>query len=195
MRKFISFCSGGWVLGGVISANVLMFAVQLYHYKRHNSIMEKYVVLSRKNILEKKYWTIILSGFAHISPGHLIGNMFMIYCFGKPLIMKIGTCKFLFLYFASKIFTAPIQLFFKDTMSVGASTSAFGLMVPCLSLASDLEMTLFGFTLSKETFFAAIVFAEMYDIVFKPNSATCHISHFAGLMSGAIFSLVEKFSG
>lgn len=50
-----------------------------------------------------EYHRLITSGFVHADFGHLIFNMITFYCFAFPLERRIGTMKFVALYFISMV--------------------------------------------------------------------------------------------
>jgi membrane associated rhomboid family serine protease len=89
--------------------------------------------------------SVLSSGFLHADIGHLFGNMFGLWFFGRKVEDATGPVRFIFLYllclFTSSIFDATTGLFrdpaFLAIPGLGASGAIFGIMTAYLFLYSD----------------------------------------------------------
>lgn len=84
-------------------------------------------------IVRKDYRRLITSAFAHMSPMHLMFNMYSLYNIGSVVIRLFGTVRFLLIFFTTIILGQVFALYIRHsnaddyTMSVGASGAIFGL--------------------------------------------------------------------
>ncbi len=86
--------------------------------------MIRNVALSRRNINEGRYYTLLSSAFAHADLGHLGLNMLTLYFFGGNLISALGTKRFTTLYFAGALVSGVCVLLYHKiipTLRVPAS--------------------------------------------------------------------------
>ncbi|HJU90154.1 MAG TPA: rhomboid family intramembrane serine protease [Gemmatimonadaceae bacterium] len=73
-------------------------------------------------------WTIITYMFAHAGPWHLIFNMLSLYFFGPRVESRLGSGRFITLYFLSGL-TAAALSFLDRAPIVGASGAVFGVFM------------------------------------------------------------------
>lgn len=84
-------------------------------------------------IVRKDYKRLITSAFAHMTPLHLIFNMYSLYNIGTLIIRLFGPVHFLLIFFTTIILGQIFALYIRHsnqddyTMSVGASGAIFGL--------------------------------------------------------------------
>src|SRR5829696_7377186 len=75
-------------------------------------------------------WTFITYMFLHGSITHILFNMLGLYFFGSRVEERLGSRRFLTLYFISGIAGALLSMFFARNASViGASGAVFGIML------------------------------------------------------------------
>ncbi|WP_437192071.1 rhomboid family intramembrane serine protease [Planctomicrobium sp. SH527] len=88
----------------------------------------------------------VTSNFVHANPGHLVGNMIFLWCFGLIVEGKIGWARFAFIYLAIGIIQCVTEQFLfwnSSGVSCGASAVIFGLMTMCLIWAPKSELSVF----------------------------------------------------
>jgi len=126
-----------WVTTFLVVTNTIIF------YSFSNDIVDELVFFPRGN---PPFLQIILSvftsAFLHQSPAHLLGNMFFLWTFGSTIEPRIGSFRYLTLYFtfilASKIAVVSMLViksfhfgstkFIDDFHSLGASGAIAGTM-------------------------------------------------------------------
>lgn len=85
----------------------------------------------------KEYWRIFTAGFVHMSPQHLIMNVYSLYALGSSLESFLGSSYYAILLFGSMILGNVFSYCFsKDTFVVsgGLSSGIYGLMFFYLKL-------------------------------------------------------------
>ena len=74
--------------------------------------MIRNVALSRRNIHDGKYHTLLTSAFAHAELGHLGLNMMTLYFFGGPLAGLLGPSRFMRLYLGGALVSSVCVLLY-----------------------------------------------------------------------------------
>ena len=83
--------------------------------------------------VRRDYKRLLTSAFAHMSPLHLMFNMYSLYNIGNVITRLFGTIHFLIIFFVTMILGQLFALYLRHsnsddyTMSVGASGAIFGL--------------------------------------------------------------------
>lgn len=76
-----------------------------------------------------EWYRLVTSGFVHANVVHLVSNMLVIWIAGAQLEPLLGRTRFTLLYFASLLAgSAGALLVSPDTLTIGASGAAFGLL-------------------------------------------------------------------
>ena len=138
-------------------------------------------VLNLKAIYEKQYWRFLSAIFLHGSLTHLLFNLFALVIFGLILEKKIGSYRFLAVFFSSGIIANIVSVNFYDS-SLGASGAIMGI-IGCLTILNPMMMV-WAFGLLMPMFIAAILWV-LGDIlgVFMP-SGVGNIAHLSGVGIG-----------
>jgi uncharacterized protein len=127
-------------------------------------------------------WILLTSMFLHGSPTHLFFNMYALFMFGTLIEQKIGTKRFLMLYFGSGLLAAVIPQY---SAALGASGAIMGIVGMTIMLFPHMKvLLLFFIPMSMRT--AGIIFAAL-DIfgMFSPlQSGIAHLAHIIGLLVG-----------
>ncbi|MGY5883093.1 rhomboid family intramembrane serine protease [Modestobacter lacusdianchii] len=133
-----------------------------------------------------EWWRVPTSAFTHVSPVHLLLNMFALLLFGSELERMLGRARYLTVYLVSALGgAAALQLFGSYFGGVvGASAAIYGLMaafgVVLVQQKQDLRglLTLLGINLV---------------ISFLPGVSL--LGHLGGLVTGALTAAVLVFAG
>lgn len=133
-------------------------------------------------------WTLLTSMFLHGSVTHLFFNMYVLLMFGSLLEQRIGTKRFLFVYFFSGLLASFISSFVYES-ALGASGAIMGLLGVLIILMPDLRV-LFFFVIPMSLRTAAIFFALIDLLGIIPGVA--HAAHLAGLSFGLLYGLQLK---
>jgi membrane associated rhomboid family serine protease len=141
-----------WMTLGLVILNVLIFIgvnLILWRYSDREAIIRLYPFLDVPKLILTGQGlgalSVLSSGFLHADIGHLFGNMFGLWFFGRKVEDATGPVRFIFLYllclFTSSIFDATTGLFrdpaFLAIPGLGASGAIFGIMTAYLFLYSD----------------------------------------------------------
>lgn len=141
-----------WMTLNLVILNILIHLVvtlMLWRYSDRDMIFKLYPFLDVPQLILTGQGvgalSVLSSGFLHGGIGHLVGNMFALWFFGRKVEDATGSVRFLFLYllclFTSSIFDAVTGLFrdpaFLSIPGLGASGAIFGIMTAYLFLYSD----------------------------------------------------------
>ncbi len=131
-------------------------------------------------------WRIITSMFLHGSPMHLLFNMYVLFIFGSLVEAKIGTKRFLGIYFAAGILASIVGSFIYPA-ALGASGAIMGLIGIIVLLMPNLQVLLFFvIPMSMRTLGILLVLIDALGLlgfgIFGPNIA--HAAHLVGLFVG-----------
>jgi membrane associated rhomboid family serine protease len=112
-----------WVLR-LIVANIAMFALQAV-----TPIDYRLFVLVPSAALFRP-WTLVTYMFLHGGLTHLLFNMLGLFFFGSRVELRLGSARFLTLYFIAGVSGALLSLpFTPDAQIIGASGGVFGVMM------------------------------------------------------------------
>lgn len=140
-----------WMTLTLVILNILIFIgfiLILRRYSQEEAIVKVYPFLDVPGLILTGQGlgvlSVLSSGFLHGGFGHLFGNMFALWFFGRKVEDATGPVRFLFLYllclFTSSMFDALTALFrgqaALSTPGLGASGAIFGIMTAYLFLYS-----------------------------------------------------------
>lgn len=134
-------------------------------------------------------WILITSMFLHANLTHLIFNMYALYIFGILIERKIGTKRFVSIYFVAGIIAAIFSTLFYARV-LGASGAIMAILGLTIILMPDLRV-LFFFMIPMSLRTAGIIFALM-DIagLFYSGSGIANAAHLAGLAVGLAYGYI-----
>lgn len=86
-------------------------------------------------------WQVITHMFMHGGPAHILFNMFALWMFGTPVEQRLGTKKFLFIYFSAGLGALLFQLgfYYFDYMSAFQTVSDLGFNSELLSRVVNID--------------------------------------------------------
>ncbi len=169
----------------LVLINIFMFLIQI---TAGNWFTEMFMLV--QGSLFSEPWRIITSMFLHGSPVHLLFNMYVLFMFGSLVEAKIGTKRFLGVYFAAGILAGVIGSFIYPA-ALGASGAVMGLIGIIILLMPNLQVLLFFFIpMTMRTLGIFIVLIDVMGLLgyglFGPNIA--HAAHLAGLIVGLAYA-------
>lgn len=135
------------------------------------------------------HWTQLVGMlFGHAGIVHLLGNMWMLYIFGKAVNAKIGHVAYLALYFTVGVAQALIWLAFgSGEATLGASGAVMGMVGAFLVLYPHNNVSIFywfGFAMGSFEISAYFVIAAYVALdllgTLGGDSGTNHLAHLAG---------------
>ncbi|NQU79378.1 rhomboid family intramembrane serine protease [Candidatus Woesearchaeota archaeon] len=146
-------------------------------------------------------WILITSMFLHGSPSHLIFNMYALLLFGTLIEQKIGSKRFLFVYFLSGILAGIGFVLFQEFIlgtggaALGASGGMMGILGVTIMLLPNLRI-LFMFFIPMSMRTAGIIFAmmDLMGLFGIGMAGIANSAHLFGLATGIGFGyyLIRK---
>ena len=136
-----------FVTGGIMVANIVIYFGTTFQVAIGNMEPEQVEwLMIQFNQINPLQW--ITGSFMHLGFGHLLGNMFFLFCFGLVVEGKVGNLRFLAIYLASCVLigaVAQIPMYFMDSedAAAGASGAISTLMVIALIWAPENEISFF----------------------------------------------------
>lgn len=95
---------------GLVGASIGSCCLLFYYKSQHPNALDKDFVLSKRNIKEGRWWTMITHTFNHENLSHLFGNMFTVYFFGSNIAMAYGPVTFAALWIGAGVAGAIASL-------------------------------------------------------------------------------------
>ena len=132
-------------------------------------------------------WTLVTAMFLHGGFTHLLFNMYALLLFGPLIEKKIGTKRFLILYFVAGLLASIAASYYPSAL--GASGAIMGVLGMVIILFPKLKV-LFFFIIPMSMRTAGIVFAliDIFGFAFG-GSNIAHLAHLAGLGVGLFYGI------
>ena len=173
----------------LIIINVIMYLLQ----NAVEGFTETFVLISA--IVLSEPWRLVTSMFLHGSQVHIFLNMFVLFIFGPILEQRIGTKRFLQIYFISGLVAGILAVLFYEA-ALGASGAIMGIVGATIYLLPNLRVLLF-FIIPMPLWFAGIIiagidFLGMLNIISLGSGNIAHAAHLGGMAAGFILALYLK---
>jgi len=172
----------------ILAVNVIFFILQIAVPR----FTETFVLVS--NEILTRPWILLTSMFLHGGVGHLFINMYILFMFGTLIERKIGTKRFLFIYFLSGIlaslgFVAFQELIMKTSgAALGASGAIMGILGVTIMLLPHLRILfLFFIPMSLRTAGIIFVIIELFGMFGIGIPGIANSAHLVGLICGLIY--------
>ena len=178
------------ILGCIVVVSFLALQVNTGILERN--LLRPYWVLRKKT-----YDTIITCGFIHGDFGHLLFNCLTLFFFGPSLEGRIGTVKFVLLYFIGLIVSSLGTVWKRrndpNYASLGASGAILAVLFASIMYFPDRTLYLFFALPIPAPLFAVGYLA--YSIWASKNSRDNinHDAHLDGALTGILFVMVTDF--
>ncbi len=131
-------------------------------------------------------WRLLTHIFMHASVTHLLSNLFILSLFGTILEARIGSRRFLLVFFLSGLASSAADILFYES-TLGASGAIFG-VVGCLAAFRPRTVVLaFGVPMYAIIAAAAWMLLDLAGTFYPGNIA--HWSHLFGLAAGAAYGM------
>ena len=169
----------------LFAINILFFIMQLI---LGNNFTNSFMLIS-KDIFARP-WIMVTYMFLHAGFYHLFLNMYVLLMFGALLEQRIGTKRFIFIYFLSGIAAAVLSSFFYER-SLGASGAIAGILGMLIILMPELQI-LFFFVIPMPLWIFGIVYVLIETFGIFIPSGIGHIAHLVGTGAGLLYGLYLK---
>ncbi len=180
----------------IIGINILFFILQFIIPGFNDAFS-----LSSAQVFARP-WILITSMFMHASLFHIFINMYILFIFGTLIERRVGTRRFLFIYFLSGILASLGFVIFQELIlgtsgvAVGASGAIMGIIGLTILLMPDLRVLLFFFIpMSLRTAGIIFVLFEIFGLIYTKLGGSIGIAnsaHLVGLVSGFIYGYYLK---
>lgn len=172
----------------LIGINVAVFLVQLIT-AAVGIEFTSFFALQRGDLFARPF-TLLTSMFLHGGLFHIFINMFVLFMFGSLLEQKIGTRRFLYVYFISGLLAAAVSSFIYS-QAVGASGAIMGVLGVVIVLLPNL-MVLFFFVVPMPLWIAGIVIALIEVFGAFGTGTVANVAHLVGMATGIGYGFYLK---
>ncbi|MHC1584282.1 MAG: rhomboid family intramembrane serine protease [Methanosarcinales archaeon] len=152
----------------------------------HNFI-DNMFVLSRSVVFVRP-WTLVTYMFVHAGFTHLFFNGMFMFFFGPELERRIGSSRFLLIFFLSGVLAAVGHMLFTssppDVDLVGASGALYGVFAALAMIAPHIRI--YVYFIPMQITHALILFALVDFFMMESGDAIAHIAHLSGLVVGLV---------
>jgi membrane associated rhomboid family serine protease len=178
--------AGAKATKALIGINVAVYIAELAQggglYGVHSTIYEK-GFLYAPFVGQGDWWRLATAAFLHYGPVHLLLNMLGLYWFGSLLEQRIGSGRYLLIYFVSGLAGSAGALVLSPTSAtVGASGAIFGILGAGLVLERQRDYVFGGSAMG-------VIVANLV-LTFAWSGNISVGGHIGGLIGGAAAMLV-----
>lgn len=187
----------------LIVINVIVFLLV-----KDNSPLYDAMKLNSMGLKELKLWQLVTSMFLHGNFWHLFFNMYGLYLFGTTVATKLGSNKFLALYFLSGVLGNLLWIAFNwgttiyipqlgisfPISIIGASGGVFGILMAAAMLYPDMMIMLIlpPIPMKMKTFVVVYGALEVFFELSRIEGGVAHLAHLGGLL-GAYFYIKHLY--
>ncbi len=145
-------------------------------------------------------WRLISPIFLHGNPTHLFVNSIVLFFFGSELEKRIGTWRFVKLFFISGIIASigyaiyMLEITGLNTPAVGASGALYGVFAALAIIAPEIRVLAF-FIIPMGIRTALVVFALFDLFLLTQQTPIASIAHLTGLVVGLYYGYKVRKSG
>ncbi len=173
----------------IMIACVVVYLLQLIFWPEFNN----YFMLTPSEVTSKP-WTIFTYMFLHSKYRvfHIVVNMMVLFFFGPILERKIGSHRFLTVYFGAGLISAIGHMVFSGSPVLGASGAIYGIFA-CLAVLEP-EIRVYFYFIPMKITQALVLFAAINILFMGSNDMIAHAAHLSGLVFGLFMGLKLKKS-
>ncbi len=148
------------------------------------------VTLSPINLLYAP-WTVITSMFGHEDFLHILFNMIALFFFGTMLENRVGTTKFLFIYFVSGVLGSVGFMLFSSPFSgaLGASGAIYGVIGALVLLEPN--VTVYFYFIPMPMYVVGVIYVLIELFYLGSADSIAHSAHIVGFFGGLAIAAME----
>jgi len=188
------------ILLALMGVNVGAFVAQVFLDAYQPGFVREYLGLSEQGVHAAYGWQFLTAMFLHNGPWHLLGNILILYVFGRDVESIIGQRQFLFLYLAGAAAGELGHLFLMPSTSVlfAASGGAAAVLLAYTTILPELELTSMIFLLlpvrlkAKYLAYAALAVA-LWGVTLGRDSVVAYSAYLGGIMAGWFYAHLLGF--
>ena len=175
------------------SLYIMMACIFIYFLQLFIRGFTDFFYLDPSHILIRP-WTIVTYMFLHAGTHHIFINMLVLFFFGPTLEKKIGSMKFLQVYFGAGLTSAIGHMIISSSPVLGASGAIYGVFACLAVLDPEIRVYLLYFFPMK--IINALILFSLYNILFiDANDMIAHGAHLSGLLFGLYMAFKLKKEG
>jgi uncharacterized protein len=174
----------------IVIANIIAFLFQ-----KLSPGFENMMTLVPSLVLNEP-WRLVTHMFMHSNQNlfHLIFNMYALFIFGPLVEHRIGSKRFLLVYFISGILAGIGFTLFNlssNIVGLGASGAIMAILGIVIVLFPDLKVLFFFIIpMSMRTFGIIIALIDIFGFITPTNTGIAHIAHLIGLACGVTYAIL-----
>ena len=135
----------------------------------------------------RRPWTVVTYMFLHGGLGHIFFNMLGLYIAGSRVESRLGSDRFVILYFVSGLTAALFAFLFAYNQAViGASGAIFGLMM-AYAWFWPRDKFLIYFVIPVEAWLLVLAYTAISIFGLRSGSGTAHYAHLGGLVGAFLY--------
>jgi membrane associated rhomboid family serine protease len=139
-------------------------------------------------------WTLVTHIFLHGGFMHFLFNMLVFFFFAPTLERKIGSVKFLLIFFLSGIFAGIGWSLTSVNPALGASGAICGIIATLAVLMPKLKVYIFPIPIPLDIWIVVIFFAVYDFLMVGSGDSVAHTAHLSGLFFGLFAGMYLKRS-
>jgi len=172
----------------LIAINVLIYAMIQYQGGPTYENLIKYGAKENGLIAEGELGRLFFPMFLHASPAHILFNMFALYQFGRVFEVLTGARNLFVTYVLGGLLGNAVSFTFSRSLSVGASSSLFALLLALYVLERYQQKVSSELTgIKTRTSLGPIIVINVIITFLIPNIDWA--SHFGGAVAGAVIGV------
>jgi len=143
-------------------------------------------------LVEERPWTLVTHIFLHGNFWHFLFNMLFLLFFATVLERKVGSLRFLLIFFLSGIVAGIGWSLTAISPAVGASGALYGVFGALAVLMPRMKMYIFPLPIPLEMWMMAILFAILNFLMIGTNYPIAFTAHLSGLFFGVLAGFLFK---
>jgi Uncharacterized membrane protein (homolog of Drosophila rhomboid) len=154
----------------------------------------EHLILIPALVIERP-WTLVTHIFLHGSFYHFLINMFVFFFFAPTLERKIGSSKFLLIFFLAGIVAGIGWCLTSINPALGASGALYGVLGALAMLMPKMKVYIFPLPIPVEIWIVVIFFALFFDVlpvIMGSPDGIAHTAHLSGLFFGLLAGMRLK---
>lgn len=165
----------------LIFINIVMFLISLLDFSGVINLFANYYA----NVKNGEVYRLFTSAFIHANVVHIFFNMYALFALGPQIERFYGKKRYLLIYLGSAFMGSLFSVVLTNNVSVGASTSIFGLFGAMVYFGYKYRNTLDGFL--RSGIIPVILINLILGFVIPNIDVTGHVG---GLLGGLIISYI-----